>query len=129
MIESEKDVFDAEAQIRRSDFPSTRRGLNDKLCFCRRKPLSLRGAAKTFDPHKHVRGRGRQAFDYDGLSGEAAGSPDRTAFAIGVAVEHGPRRHHVIRAFGQIDVDREPVIIAQRGNLKEQVVGVGRRLT
>ena len=31
MIESEKDVFDAEAQICRSDFPSTQRDLNNKL--------------------------------------------------------------------------------------------------
>ena len=92
MIESEKDVFDAEAQICRSDFPSTQSGLNNKLCFCRRKPLSLRGAAKTFDPHQHVRGRARQAFDYDSLPGETAGASDRTAFAVGAAGSHRPER-------------------------------------
>ena len=70
MIESEQDVFDPEAQICRGDFPGTRRGLDDERRLCRRKPFSLRGAAKTFDPHQHVRGRARQAFDRNGLSGE-----------------------------------------------------------
>ena len=63
MIESEQDMFDPEAQICRGDFSGTRRGLDNERRFRRRKPFGLRGAAKTFDPHQHVGGCGRQAFD------------------------------------------------------------------
>ena len=38
------------------------------------------------------------------------------------------RRRHVARAFGQLEVDREPQVVAARRDLEQQVVGVGRRL-
>ena len=129
MIEPEQDMLDPEAQICRGDFPGTRRGLDNERRFRRRKPFSLRRTAETFDPHQHVRGRARQALDRNGLSREPAVAPDRAAFGVGAAVETGPRRRHVIRAFGQIDVDRQPEVIAPRRNLEKQAVGVGRRLT
>ena len=103
-------------------------GLDNESGFCRRKPLGLRRSAETFDPHQHVGGRARQAFDCNGLSRKPAAAPDRAALGVCAAVETGSRRRHVVRAFGQAHVDRQPEVVAERGNLEQQAVGVGRRL-
>ncbi len=54
MIEAEQDVLNAKAQIRRSDFSGTWRGLNNERRVGRRKPLGLCRTAKVFDPNQHV---------------------------------------------------------------------------
>jgi len=48
------------------------------------------------------------------LSGEPAVAFDRAAFGVGADVEAGPRGRNVVRPFGQVDVDRQSEVIAQR---------------
>ena len=79
-------------------------------------------------PHENVRRGRRQALDRDGLSGEPAAAPDRPALGVGAADELRQRRRHVARALGQLEVDREPQVVAARRDLEQQAVGVGRGL-
>ena len=63
MIKAEQDVFNAKAQIRRSDFSRTGHGLNNERCLRRRKPFGLDCALKAFDPNQYIRRCSRQTLN------------------------------------------------------------------
>jgi len=61
VIEAEKDVFDAKAQIGCSNLARAWPGLNNERRLGRRQPFGLYNAVKAFDPDQDVRRCGRQA--------------------------------------------------------------------
>ena len=83
VIEAEKDVFDAKAQIGCSDLAGTWRGLNNERRLRRRQPLGLYCAGKVFDPNQDIRRCGRQALNRNRLPREPSIPPNGAAFDIG----------------------------------------------
>ena len=125
VIEAEKNVFDAKAQIGRRHFSRAWRGLNNERCLGRRQPFGLYCAGKAFDPNQYIRRCGRQALNRYRLPGEPSIPPNAAAFDIGPLAERRPRRPYILSAFGQFDVDREPQVLPPRGNLEKQIIGAG----